>query len=388
MNSVLMIYEPAEDSYLLKRFVDKHAFGSVLDMGTGSGIQAMAAAKQKKVRSVLAVDVNTEAVKHCKKLKHHKLKCAWSNLFSNVKGRFDTIIFNPPYLPEQKRERKVTSRIVAGGKQGYELLEKFLSKASKHLTSIGSILIVFSSLTKKPNVDEAVERYGFTFTQLASQRISFEELYVYEIKKSEMLLTLEKKGISDIHSFAKGKRGVVYTGKWKSKYIAIKVERKDSKAVNRVVTEVNWLRKLNKVGIGPKLLLSDKNWFVYEFVKGERILDKFEKIPKKEILQHMRNIFMQCYKMDHMNVDKEEMHNPYKHIIIDKRPVLIDFERAHTSLDQKNVTQFIQFVLSMSRDVLKRKGFKINRDKMIESAKRYKKDMSLKNLKSIIALVK
>jgi len=386
-NLLSMIYEPAEDSYLLKRFVDKHAFSSVLDMGTGSGIQAMAAAKQKRVKSVLAVDVNPEAIKHCKGL-HHKIKCLESDLFSKVKGKFDTIIFNPPYLPEQKGERKVTSRIVAGGKQGYELLDKFLSQTSAHLTSIGSVLIVFSSLTKKPKVDEIIEKYGFNFTELAMQRISFEELYVYEIKKSELLLMLEKKGISNIKEFAKGKRGVVYAGKYKGKDTAIKIERKDSKAVNRIATEVNWLTRLNKVGIGPKLLMHDKSWFAYEFVKGDYILQKFEKISKKEILKHINNIFMQCYKMDQLNVDKEEMHNPYKNLVIGKRPILIDFERAHHSQDQKNVTQFTQFVLSMSKDILKRKGFKINMDSLIEAAKNYKKNKNLKNLNSILSLIR
>ncbi|HIH39573.1 TPA: methyltransferase, partial [Candidatus Woesearchaeota archaeon] len=98
------IYEPAEDSHLLSEFVKKLAFGKVLDVGTGSGIQAFEAAKLKKVRSVLAADISDEVIRHLKnkinkKELNSKIKIINSDLFSDIKGRFDTIIFNPPYLP-------------------------------------------------------------------------------------------------------------------------------------------------------------------------------------------------------------------------------------------------------------------------------------------------
>jgi len=40
------------------------------------------------------------------------------------------------------------------------------------------------------------------------------------------------------------------------------------------------------------------------------------------------------------------MHHPWKHIIIGKKVVLIDFERMHVTKDPKNVSQFCQFVTS------------------------------------------
>ena len=59
-----MMYEPAEDSYLLGRVVKKHARGRVLDMGTGSGYQAKIAAAKRNVERVLAVDLNPDAISH------------------------------------------------------------------------------------------------------------------------------------------------------------------------------------------------------------------------------------------------------------------------------------------------------------------------------------
>ena len=53
-----MIYEPAEDSYLLQKLVRQYAIGRVLDMGTGSGIQALTAIESPNSREVIAVDIN------------------------------------------------------------------------------------------------------------------------------------------------------------------------------------------------------------------------------------------------------------------------------------------------------------------------------------------
>jgi len=63
-----MVYETREDSWLLGDQVKKYARGRVLDMGTGSGFLALTAARLKKVKEVLALDVNPDAIKYCKKV--------------------------------------------------------------------------------------------------------------------------------------------------------------------------------------------------------------------------------------------------------------------------------------------------------------------------------
>lgn len=109
-----MIYPPREDSFLLEREVKKYAKGkSFLDIGTGSGIQAKAA-KQAGAKSVLAADINPESLKH---LKVQGINVVKSNLFSNIKRKFDLIAFNPPYLPRDKREDKESALTTTGGKE-------------------------------------------------------------------------------------------------------------------------------------------------------------------------------------------------------------------------------------------------------------------------------
>jgi release factor glutamine methyltransferase len=165
------IYQPREDSYLLEKYVKKLARGRVLDMGTGSGIQARAALENAE--SVTAVDINSEAI-----IKNNKITFLISDLFSNVKGKFDTIIFNAPYLPSEGERDPALD----GGKEGHETIERFLTQAKEFLAGDGIILLVFSSLTNKDKVDRIIKENGYSFELLEKVHISFEDIYCYKLE--------------------------------------------------------------------------------------------------------------------------------------------------------------------------------------------------------------
>ncbi len=167
-----MIYEPAEDSILLKRYVGRYAKGKVLDMGCGSGVLAEEALK--KTHDVLAADISIEAVEFCKK---KGIRAVQSDLFRNIGGRFDLIVFNPPYLPEDKREDEGSRASTTGGTKGHETLERFLREAKKHLGKNGKILIIVSSLTG--DVHKLFRKHGYNFRLLESKKLFFETLFIY-----------------------------------------------------------------------------------------------------------------------------------------------------------------------------------------------------------------
>ena len=381
----MSVYFPREDSFLLQKFVKAFAKGKSLDMGTGSGIQAVTAASNKSVNSVLAVDADKKAIDYCRKnIKNKKIIFKKSDLFSNAKGKFDTIIFNPPYLPEDGYKRDIS---VIGGKKGHETVERFLDDAGKHLNPEGIVLLLFSSLTRKEKIDEIIEKNAFVSEQLAEKAVGlYEKLYVYLIKKSDLLKKLEKIGVKDIKKFAKGKRGVIYVGIYKNKKVAVKIQRPDVQ-VKTIKNEIDCLKKLNKHGIGLKVIFPEKGYFVYEFVEGDFIEDFIGKTKKQAIKKVLKNVMLQCRILDKLKVNKEEMHHPPKHIIVTKKqnPVLVDFERCKKTRDPKNVTQFCQYLISGKLGyLLKEKGIRINREKMIELAKKYKKDFNENSFKEIL----
>lgn len=179
------MYEPREDSYLIKKHIKDYAKGSVLDMGTGSGILAIEAAKFAD--SVVACDIDADLIKDLKVKfeKNKKIQFDHSNLFDSFKTnarlqnkKFDLIVFNPPYLPEDKG---IKDKEIYGGKKGYEIIANFLKNAKKYLKKDGRILLLFSSLTNKKQVDGLIEKNKLKFKLIDKKRIFFEELYVYLI---------------------------------------------------------------------------------------------------------------------------------------------------------------------------------------------------------------
>lgn len=176
-----MVYEPSEDSFLLEKEIknylsklkDKNI--NVLDMGSGSGIQAKACIKAGIKRSkVLAADIDKEAIKILKK---KGLKAVKTNLFSNIKERFNLIIFNAPYLPEDDLEKGIDT---TAGEKGYEIIIKFLEQAKVHLKPQGKILLLFSSLSRPEVILNYAKTQGYKYKKLAEQKLFFEKLFVYE----------------------------------------------------------------------------------------------------------------------------------------------------------------------------------------------------------------
>lgn len=166
-----MMYEPAEDSFLIQKWVRKYAKGKVLDMGCGYGILGLEA--MKKNCDVLFVDINPECVEF---IKRNNLNVIQSDLFENVQGYFDLILFNPPYLPRDENEPEDAALYNCGGEKGCELLDRFLFNAKKNLRIGGKVLFLFSSLS---NFNLTKHEKEYKFTKLDSLNFPFEELYVY-----------------------------------------------------------------------------------------------------------------------------------------------------------------------------------------------------------------
>ncbi len=409
------VYEPMEDSELLAKWAAKCSKGIVLDMGTGSGVQAIAAARNAEI--VLGVDVSRKAVEEARKnavdagirnafffesdlfsfFDMLKEKRNFSKIakvindkriacFLSGEPAFDVILFNPPYLPHDKG---IEDRSLYGGAKGHETVERFMDSVSGFLKKEGIILIVFSSITGLERVEGIFSEHCFDFKRIDERKIFFESLYVYELRKSELLKKFEEKGIKGVKIIAKGHRGIVWRGKLKNIFVAVKSKREDSKAVDRIENEAKWLKVMNKHGIGPKLILEGNGFFAMELVEGELICDFIEKSSRERALWALREALLQARKMDAVGVNKEEMHYPVKHIFVSERVVMIDFERCRNTERPKNVTQLCQFigsdkVMGMLRD----KGFSLDREILRGLAGEYRKNMCDESFERILGALR
>ncbi|MEK6909123.1 MAG: HemK2/MTQ2 family protein methyltransferase [Nanoarchaeota archaeon] len=174
-----LVYQPAEDSYLIESTIKKYAKNkSVLDICTGSGILAIKAL-ESGAKSVTAVDINQDALDSIKEKRIKKIK---SNIFSKVNKKFDLIICNPPYLPENKQEDKESRLATTGGKKGDEFILKLLKQAKKYLENNGIILLLVSSLTPMKRINNLLEKNKLKSKVIDSKNFFFEKLEVLEIR--------------------------------------------------------------------------------------------------------------------------------------------------------------------------------------------------------------
>jgi len=137
----------------------------VLDMGTGSGVQAILAASRST--DVTAVDVNPFAVKLAEKnVKLNKLgsrvKVFESDLFVNIQGKFDLIIFDPPFRWSEPRDAWEKS----SADKDYESMKLFFGQAKEYLNARGRILIHFGTSGDIAYLKYLIRKHGFRRKQL------------------------------------------------------------------------------------------------------------------------------------------------------------------------------------------------------------------------------
>jgi methylase of polypeptide subunit release factors len=151
----------------------------VLDMGTGSGVCAVFAARH--ARRVVAVDINAAAVRCAginALLNHleHKIELRHGDLFAPVAAeRFDLVLFNPPFkvgTARDDRDRAWRSTDVA---------ERFAAGLGAHLKPGASALVLLSTFGAARVFLEEFRRRGFAIAVWAERWFVNEKLAVFRL---------------------------------------------------------------------------------------------------------------------------------------------------------------------------------------------------------------
>jgi release factor glutamine methyltransferase len=143
----------------------------VLDMGTGSGVCAVFAARC--ARRVVAVDINPAAV-----------RCARINSLMNglapVQGeRFDLILFNPPFIRGTPRDPR------DGAWRSDDVAERFAAGLAAHLKPGGRALVLLSTFGDGRAFLKEFHNQGFKITVFAERRFVTERLTLFHLLPTE-----------------------------------------------------------------------------------------------------------------------------------------------------------------------------------------------------------
>ena len=154
----------------------------VLDMGTGSGVGAVFAARRGA--QVTAVDINPDAVR-CAQLNAllneltDKIEVVEGDLFRPVTGqRFDMILFNPPFyrgLPANKLDYAWRSQ---------DVFERFTAGLASFLRPDGRAWITLSSDGDGDQLLNLLGQAGFAINLVARKNLINEILTIHEVKPS------------------------------------------------------------------------------------------------------------------------------------------------------------------------------------------------------------
>jgi release factor glutamine methyltransferase len=157
----------------------------VADVGTGSGILALAAARAGAA-SVVAIDINPNAA--CSARENagangfgNRVTVVCSNLLAALAPRphFDVILSSPPSFPGEPLD--LADRAWHAG-PNYRDIASLFRQARKRLAPGGRFYVLLSSDSDIEYFDTLVESAGFRWRIVAERSIMIESFIIYELR--------------------------------------------------------------------------------------------------------------------------------------------------------------------------------------------------------------
>lgn len=179
------VYDPSDDTFLLMKVVRGLRPGRLLDIGTGAGLVAIAAAQEG--HEVVATDMNPHALlltrENARRNGVH-VGIVRADLLRGIRGdRFDAIAFNAPYLPTSPGDHVPGSLNLAfdGGPDG---LRATTTLAWQLPRGPPPLFVVGSTLQPDAGWARMLDRSGCTAKDVATAQLPHEILFVRRIDRT------------------------------------------------------------------------------------------------------------------------------------------------------------------------------------------------------------
>lgn len=163
---------PRQDTECLVEEVLQVSNGKdVLDLCCGSGCIGVSLAVLGQCQSVTMTDISREALRVARRnaVKNHAaVDTVQSDLFSGLKGKFDIIVSNPPYIPTDEIDelmpevRDYEPRLALDGAGDGLFFYRSIIKESRYFLEKGGVLCFEIGCSQAESVVALMEQAGFT----------------------------------------------------------------------------------------------------------------------------------------------------------------------------------------------------------------------------------
>lgn len=198
--------------------------------------------------------------------------------------------------------------------------------------------------------------------------------------------------IGKLNVLGKGYTGIVILAKIGSKKVALKIRRTDSPRAS-MENEAMLLEAANKVGAGPRLIKSSKNFVAMEYLDGKKIFDWVRDLEGRgkavKLKQVIRKVMTDCYRLDMAGLDHGELSDITKHVIVGKATTMIDFESSSLERKVSNVTSATQaiFIGSGLAKIVRQIYSVPSKQKIIPALRQYKEKRGHASFEKILEVL-
>jgi release factor glutamine methyltransferase len=179
------MYAPSDDTFLLADCISQYDGRRALEIGVGSGL--LLDILEKNFTYVAGSDIDLQALQYCKQQKRSSanilLVCCDAGSAFGI-GKFDLIVSNPPYLPNNDDDNNninILDPTVHGGPTGIEATVHFINSALPLLAGDGKLLIVISSFANSSALDNVVLENNMHKKIVKEKRLFYETLSIVEL---------------------------------------------------------------------------------------------------------------------------------------------------------------------------------------------------------------